>query len=133
MGIKYLWDTNIVIYYLQNAFPQASAKFIDELLKEQQPIFSFITEIELLSWKTDNDQDRELIKKFISNSLVLDADHSIKIKAAEIRRLYSTKLPDALIASAALTYDLTLLTRNTKDFDKIKDLKVLDVWEIKSL
>ena len=29
MGIKYLWDTNTVIYYLQQKFPAASEQFID--------------------------------------------------------------------------------------------------------
>ncbi|WP_198675460.1 PIN domain-containing protein [Pleomorphovibrio marinus] len=34
------------------------------------------------------------------------------------------KLPDEIIAATALTYDLTLLTRNIGDFKKIEGLKV---------
>lgn len=45
MGIKYLWDTNIPVYYLQQQFPKNAEKFIDDLLKEEQPIISAITEI----------------------------------------------------------------------------------------
>lgn len=52
MGMKYLWDTNIVIYYLQQQFPKNTETFIDNLIKEQRPIISAITEIELLCWKT---------------------------------------------------------------------------------
>jgi hypothetical protein len=63
MGVKYLWDTNAVIYYLHDKFPPLAAEFIDTILKEQSPSFSFITEIELLSWKTENEKDVELIKK----------------------------------------------------------------------
>jgi predicted nucleic acid-binding protein len=49
-----------------------------------------------------------LIKRFIENSLILEADQSIKMRAAEIRRIYSLKLPDALIAASPLTFNLTL-------------------------
>lgn len=52
MGIKYLWDTNTAIYYLQQQFPPGAEKFIDDLLMDEQPVISAITEIELLCWKT---------------------------------------------------------------------------------
>lgn len=32
MGISYLWDTNIVIYYLQQQLPESAEKFIDNIL-----------------------------------------------------------------------------------------------------
>jgi predicted nucleic acid-binding protein len=37
-----------------------------------------------------------------------------------------TKLPDAIIAATALVNDLTIITRNIKDFDKIEGLEVLN-------
>jgi hypothetical protein len=52
MGIKYLWDTNIVIYYLQQQFPETVEKLVDNLTKESNPAISVISEIELLCWKT---------------------------------------------------------------------------------
>lgn len=55
MGIKYLWDTNTAIYYLQKQFPPSAEKFMDSILKEFQPAISAITEIELLCWKTASD------------------------------------------------------------------------------
>ncbi len=33
MGMKYLWDTNTVIYYLQKQFPPSAEKFIDDTLE----------------------------------------------------------------------------------------------------
>lgn len=51
MGIKHLWDTNTAIYYLQQQFPPGAEKFMDDLLKDQQPVISAITQIELLCWK----------------------------------------------------------------------------------
>ena len=35
-------------------------------------------------------------------------------------------LGDALVAGTALAHDLTLVTRNTSDFDWISDLSLLD-------
>jgi toxin FitB len=38
-------------------------------------------------------------------------------------------LADALIATTALVYDLTLVTRNVKDFTHLTDLQILNPWE----
>jgi hypothetical protein len=46
--MKYLWDTNIAIYYLQQQFPPQAEQFIDQLLLKSRPVISAITEIELL-------------------------------------------------------------------------------------
>jgi hypothetical protein len=37
MGIKYLWDTNMAIYYLQQQFPPQAEKYIDETLNDFGP------------------------------------------------------------------------------------------------
>lgn len=111
MGIKYLWDTNTVIYYLQQQFPPSAEKFIDSILPDSQPAISVITEIELLCWKTATEKD-------------------IKFKTAELRKAYKIKLPDAIIAATALVYDLTLITRNVSDFKNIDELNVINPHEV---
>jgi hypothetical protein len=70
MGIKYLWDTNTAIYYLQRQFPPSAEQFMDGILKEFQPCISAITEIELLCWKTANENDLTILNSFISDSVV---------------------------------------------------------------
>lgn len=47
MGIKYLWNTNIVIYYLQQQFSSDAEKIIDDIVKNYKIVISAITEIEL--------------------------------------------------------------------------------------
>lgn len=54
-------------------------------------------------------------------------DSPIARGAGEIRRKYKTKTPDALIASTAVMYQAPLVTRNVRDFKKIKELKVLEI------
>jgi hypothetical protein len=128
MGIKYLWDTNTAIYYLQQLFPMSAEKFIDDLLNDEQPVISAITEIELLCWKAATDKDLEVLHNFIYDALVIELEQLIKLKTAEIRKAHRIKLPDAIIAATALVYDLTLLSRNLSDFSTISGLKIINPW-----
>lgn len=127
--MKHLWDTNIAIYYLQQQFPPQAEKFIDDSLREAQPCISAITEIELLCWKTATEKDRDAIQGFIGDALVIELERPIKLKTADIRRQHKIKLPDAIIAATALVYELTLITRNTKDFEHIPGLGTINPWE----
>ncbi|CAN5590942.1 type II toxin-antitoxin system VapC family toxin [soil metagenome] len=129
MGIKYLWDTNTAIYYLQQLFPLGAEKFIDDLLNDEQPVISAITEIELLCWKTATEKDLEVLHNFILDSLVIELEQPIKLKTAYIRKTHKIKLPDAIIAATALVYDLTLLSRNLSDFSNINGLKIVNPWD----
>jgi predicted nucleic acid-binding protein len=126
MGIKYIWDTNIAIYYLQRQFTPAAEKFIDESIQDALPCISAITEIELLCWKTASAKDLEALYDFVNNALVIELESAIKLKTADIRKQYKIKLPDAVIAATALVYDLTLITRNISDFKNIQGLKIFD-------
>jgi hypothetical protein len=130
MGIKYIWDTNTAIYYLQQQFPPAAEKFIDDSLEFYQPCISAITEIELLCWKAATEKDIEVIRDFINDALVIELENSIKLKTAEIRKYNKIKLPDAIIAASAIVYELTLITRNTSDFKNIKELQLVDLFAI---
>ena len=130
MGIKYLWDTNTVIYYLQQQFPPKAEKFIDDLLLISIPVISAITEIELLCWKTDSEKDLQVLQGFISDCKVIEIENPIKYQTAEIRKEHYIKLPDAIIAATALIFNLDLVTRNIKDFKKIKGLTIINPFEI---
>ena len=126
MGIAYLWDTNTVIYYLQQLFPPAGELFMDQLLEKHQPCISAITEIELMCWNPAHENDLEVVQSFIAECLVIELEQDIKVKTAEIRRAYRLKLPDAIIAATAAVHELTLITRNTSDFQKIREIKAID-------
>lgn len=128
MGIKYLWDSNTIIYFLQQQFPPGAEKFIDDLIKVEQPVISAITEIELLCWKAATEKDLEVLHHFINDALVIELEQAIKFKTAEIRKTHRIKLPDAIIAATALVYDFTLLTRNVADFHSISNIKIINPW-----
>jgi len=128
--MKFLWDTNIAIYYLQNLFPANAEAYIDSQLSENVPIISVITEIELLCWKTSNNDDLKLLNEFIADVSVIELDQDIKRQTAEIRKKYRIKLPDAIIAATALVNGLMLVTRNVSDFKGIVGLTVINPWDL---
>lgn len=129
MGIRHLWDTNTAIYYLQQQFPPNAEKFIDDLLKDEQPVISAITEIQLLCWKTATEEDLKILHNFINDAFVIELEKTIKMKTAEIRKAVCIKLPDAIIAATALVFDFTLLSRNLSDFSNIDGLKIINPWD----
>lgn len=130
MGIKYLWDTNTVIYYLQQQFTPQAELYIDDLISEVRPIISTITEIELLCWKSASESDLKLLHEFIRHAVVIELEQQIKIKTADIRKMHNLKLPDAIIAATASVYGLTIITRNVADFKRVPELKVLNPWDL---
>ena len=129
MGMKYLWDTNTAIYFLQRQFPLSAEQFIDSILQENPPALSAITEIELMCWKTAGDDDLKVLANFIEDSVIFELEKDIKIKTVALRKSYKIKLPDAIIAATAIVYNLTLLTRNVSDFSRIENLTLINPWE----
>ncbi len=128
--MKYLWDTNTAIHYLQDQFPPNAGKFMDGVLRDAKAVFSVITEIELLCWKDATTDDMAVVQNFIDDSAVFELLQPVKLKTAEIRKAHRIKLPDAIIAATALVHNHTLLTRNTADFKGINDLKLINPWEV---
>ncbi|NUQ22446.1 MAG: type II toxin-antitoxin system VapC family toxin [Saprospiraceae bacterium] len=127
--MKYLWDTNTAIYYLQQQFPASAEEFMDVIIAESTPCISAITEIELLCWKATTERDAEVLKKFIDSILIIELEQPIKLKTADIRKEHKIKLPDAIIAATATVYNLTLVTRNIKDFKNIPAMNLVNPWD----
>jgi len=51
-------------------------------------------------------------------------------KTIQIRQKRKVKLPDAVIASAAIVNGLTLISRNTKDFKNIPNLEIVNLNDV---
>jgi len=65
-------------------------------------------------------------KELIELATILPVSKEVAGKAIELRRSKRIKLADAVIASTALVNNLTLITRNTRDFKRIRDLQIIN-------
>ena len=64
------------------------------------------------------------IRRLLATMTDIPVDAAIAERAGRLRRGTSRRLPDALIAATALEHRLTLVTRNLRDFESIRGLKV---------
>ncbi len=113
--MKYLYDTNIFIYYLTDE-PTVNSWFAEEFLNLHEVLFSRVIRIELLSFaglsKQEEQASKDLLSQFNSVPLLREIEnHTIQLK-----RQYKIKLPDAIIAATALHTHASLVTRNVHDF-----------------
>jgi len=126
MGLKYLWDTNAVIYYLQKKFSESNQELMNDIINNYQPALSCITEIELLCWKSANERDITVLENFTSDSTVFELECEIKLKTIGVRKDYNLKLPDSIIAATAIVMDLTLISNDRRGFNRVPLLKVFN-------
>ena len=122
---KYLIDTNTAIDYQDNKLPDAISKLLDLTVIQ----LSVIVRMELLSWKKATLNQEQVLLKFIKGSIVYGLSESIIIDSILVRKVFSVKLPDAIIAATAINHNLILITRNMADFRKINRLKVLNPYD----
>jgi predicted nucleic acid-binding protein len=125
---EYLIDTNTVIDYLAKKLPTNGMDFMNHVI-DSLPIVSIITKIEVLGFKAP-DTYEELLTSFMQDIVILNLTDEIVNATINIRKNYKTKLPDAIIAATAMVHGLTLLTRNTADFNIIEDLQVIDPYKL---
>jgi len=111
--MKSLLDSTIMIDLLLNRpeavnwFNQVSAKDLAVC-----PI-NYAEVLSGCSLQTDWNNAMDLLNSM--NMLTIELEDYIA--AARVRQMYRFKLPDALLASLVQKHKLTLLTRNTKDFN----------------
>lgn len=129
MGQKYLIDTNILIYALEGLFIENN-EMIDIFNKSFN--ISIISEIEFLGWKefSGNKIKVDDAKNFLNLATIYSITSDIKNSAILLKQKYNSKLGDSVIAATAIVNGLILITRNTKDFNKISNLATYNPFEI---
>ena len=111
-------DTNIILYLFNGD------ERISEILSGKQLYISFITELEILSFKEISKSGLQKAEQFLSQCKVVDINEEIKKKSVEIRKAFALKLPDAIIAATAIYLQLPLITADS-DFKRIKELELI--------
>jgi predicted nucleic acid-binding protein len=122
--MKIVVDTSILIDILRNI--EISLTLIQKLARENELFISGITEAEIFSGKDlENEEKKQKVLKLLSFFRKTNPTNEILQKAGEFRRKYNTSLPDSIIAATAHHINAVILTKNEKDFSKIKEVKLL--------
>ena len=122
MEQRYLIDTNVIIDNFGNKLPQKAKT----LLYSIELTLSAVTKIEVLGWINASKEQLQPLYEFMEIATILPINEAVIEKTITIRQTKKIALGDAIIAATALVYDLTLITRNTKDFINISGLKTID-------
>ena len=125
---QYLIDTNVISDFMTNSLDDKGMIFVGAIL-DTNPTISFITQIELLSWQADKKAE-EAVALFVKNCEIKGISKDIINHCVKIRRINKLKTPDAIIAGTAIAYKYIIVTSNTKDFDNIKGLKVINPYKL---
>ena len=122
-------DTNVVIELLADSFSASATLWLEQLLEKKLHFLSVINVIELLGFKNLAGSERKIIQAFVDQSTVLTLSEDVVNYTIYLRKTFTIKLPDAIIAATAVVYDLTLVTRNKRDFKHVVGLNLIDAHE----
>ena len=85
---------------------------------------SFVSEIEILGFHGITKSDETKLKLLLNDCFQIEWNTKIKEQPIQLKKKYSIKLPDAIIAASCLVYDIPLVTAD-KGFSKIKELDLV--------
>ncbi len=122
----FLIDSNIVIYSSQPDYG-----FIRRWIENKNIGVSDISRIEVLGYNKlfpENKQYFTILFKEFETFLI---NEEVILKSIELRQDRKMSLGDATIAATALVKGLPLLTANSKDFQHLKELELIELAKIK--
>lgn len=125
---KYLLDTNICVYFLKGLYNLV--KKIEKAEIEN----CFVSEITIaeLRFGAENsenlEKNRKTVDEFVSKFTIIPIFNSLDVYAKEKARLRKKGIPlddfDLLIGSTAISNNLTLVTRNVSDFQRLRGIEI---------
>ena len=126
---KYLFDTNIVSYFISDKYPDLNHKILE--IKPENRFINWVIQQELLYGVYRKQRlDLEIkYKNFFEVCNIIGSDKEIVDICAKLESLLESKgiiigLEDIWIASTCLVKDLVLVTNNAKHFNHISELKI---------
>ncbi len=127
-------DTNVIVEIVRGKRPPIRDRFDEAVMGDQPLVASLIVLHELLYGCARHPQPREertRVETALSDVVIEPLDEADIAAAAAVRsNLAKVGRPigayDLLIAGQALARDWTLVTANTREFNRIEGLKVID-------
>ena len=109
--MKYLIDSNIIIYYLNGNYE--AKDFIDKNYLDSA--ISIITYYEVLNFDFTSNVE-EIVKNFLKRFKIIPLSNEIVEQALKNRKYKKIKMADNFILSTAQLHNLKIVTKNIKDF-----------------
>lgn len=116
-----LLDSNTIIYAISSDYPN-----VRDCMSEFNWCASKISIIEVLGYHKITPLEKELFYPLFDKIDFYDITDPIIQKATEFRQAKKMSLGDAIILATAVIYQLPLMTRNSKDFEWIDDLTIIN-------
>lgn len=114
-----VFDTNILIYYLNQTLPPSGRQFVDQAI-QNTAFISVVSRLEILGWPDHTEGSIQKAEALLIQNLnEYPLTEMIVRRCIALRRQRSIALPDAIIAATALHLQMPLVTRNTSDFERI--------------
>ncbi|MFT5113186.1 MAG: tRNA(fMet)-specific endonuclease VapC [Parasphingorhabdus sp.] len=132
--MRYMLDTNILIYLLKNRPPSIVAR-VNELPQESELCMSFFTYAELLKGAERSTKKARVLKNLEQLTRQIPVVYSVnknlcKHYAIQFSGLKIAGTPiganDLWIACHALAESMTLVTHNTREFNRVSGLEIED-------
>jgi tRNA(fMet)-specific endonuclease VapC len=130
-------DTNILIYLMKNK-PPGVAERVNALGSDAELCMSFFTFAELLMGAERSTQKTDVLRRLDALARVVPVRYGVQRAicqhyAVQFTRLRAAGTPiganDLWIASHALADDCTLVTNNTREFERVAGLR-LENWAL---
>jgi tRNA(fMet)-specific endonuclease VapC len=132
--LKYLLDTNVCIALINGKPPAVRSQFNQEIAKGSVAFVSSISVFELwygIAKSSRREENAKLLAGFLSGPVAIlpfegeDARNSGEIRVAMEAVGRPIGAYDVLIAGQALCHEMTIVTANTREFGRVKNLQ----WE----
>lgn len=120
----HVFDSNILIYHLNDALPPAVFTRVEAWIAAGA-VISVITRIEVLGYRQPVSQ-LQPASRLLALFDEVPLYEQIVQRTIELRQQHRVRIPDALIAATALDLGMPLVTRNTQDFQTINMLTILN-------
>lgn len=116
-----LLDSNIIIYAIRSEYEN-----VREFIARNNPAVSAVSYLEVMGYHRLTLEDQRDFSAFFSESRIIPLSWPIIDMAVKLRQQRKMSLGDSVIAGTALVQGFTLATANTKDFQWIPDLALLN-------
>ena len=122
--MRWLLDSNVLIDALAG-LPHGVRVLQEARRSDILVVYSAISRIEVLGFPNLSEQEEASVRTLLNEFDEISVSNAVVERTIQIRKSVRIKIPDALIAASAETAQAIVVTRNTKDFQRVPGLAVV--------